>query len=168
MALGVPLLEVHDEAAAVRARDVPVAVALRRLAEELLPPAPEPEPVRVLDRVPALVPEEPHAPLRRPALDLEHVGELEACKPRVSQVERNRDPRDAVRAVPLVGQPEVGSEAEPVVAELAVELVDPVGELPAADRQTEVAEPEVEEALVGPAGPLRLRRGRSRAVTAGH
>src|SRR6185436_20249157 len=103
MALGVPLLQMHDEAAAVRARDVPVAVALRRLAEELLAPAPEPKPVRVLDRVPALVPEEPHAPLRRPALDLEHVGELEAPEARMRQVEGNRDTGDAVRAVPLVG-----------------------------------------------------------------
>ena len=80
MALGVPLLQVHHEAAAVRARDVVVAVPLGRLAEELLAPAPPAQPVGVLDGVPRLVPQEPHAPLRRPALDLEHVGRARGAR----------------------------------------------------------------------------------------
>src|SRR6185503_20846887 len=108
-------------------------------------PAAEPEPVRVLDGVPALVPQEPHAPFRRAALDLQHVGELETREPRVGEIEWNGHPGNAVGAVPLVGEPEVRPEAEPEGLELVVELLDPVRELPCPDRQSKIEEPEVEE-----------------------
>ena len=100
------------------------------------------------------------------------VGELEPREPRVGQVEGNRHPWDAIRAVPLVGEPEVGPEAEPEAAELVVELLDPVRAPLPGSLRSEIAEPEVEETLVGPARPLRLGRGaavtrRSRTPPAG-
>ena len=164
MALRVPLLQVYDEAPAVRPRHVVVAVALRRLAEEPLAAAAQAEPVGVLDGVPRLVAQEPHAPLGRAALDLEHVGQLEPGQPGVGEVEGDGDPGHAVGAVPLVGEPEVRPEAEPEGLQLAVELVDPVRELALPDREPEVAEPDVQEPLVGPGGPLGLGWGGRRAA----
>ncbi len=90
------------------------------------------------------------------ALDLEHLRLLEPREARVREVEGNRDAGHAVRAEPLVRQPEVGPEAQTPLPQLAPHLRG--GTAPRSCRGCagpEVAHPDVEEPLVVPALPLR-------------
>ena len=98
MALRVPAVEMQHEALAVRLRRVELRIGLVGRAEDLLPPAPLPQLVGVVDRVAGLVPEDLHAPLRRAPFDLEHLGALELFQPRVRQIEGDGDARARRRA----------------------------------------------------------------------
>src|SRR5207245_10405551 len=72
-------------------------------------------------------------------------------------VEGNRDPRHAVRAEPLVGEPEVRPEAQAARLQLAEQLGQAVLEAAALDPQAQVAQPEAEQPLVVPVRPGGLR-----------
>ena len=119
---------------------------------------PAPQAMQAVGRVqcmPSFVPEDSQAPILRATLDLQHLRLLEPGEPRVGEVERDRDPGEAVRAEPLVGEPEVGPEAQRPLAQLAPHLPQERLDEAAADPQAEVAHPDVEEALVVPGLPLR-------------
>ena len=75
----------------------------------------------------------------------------------MGEVERDRDAGHAVRAEPLVGQPEVRPELEAAGLQLAVQLGDALFEVGALDREVEVAQAQVEQALVVPFGPFTGR-----------
>ena len=92
VALGVPGLQMHHEAPAVGPRRVVLGVRFGRAAEQLLaPPAPM-QAIRIVDGVAGLVAQDPEAPLRRAALDLEHLAFFELGQPRMGEIERQRDP----------------------------------------------------------------------------
>jgi hypothetical protein len=59
-----------------------------------------------------LVAQDAQAPLGVAAFDFQHLRELELGQPRVRQVERDGDARNAVRREPLVRQPEVRAERQ--------------------------------------------------------
>ncbi len=71
-------------------------------------------------------------------------------------------PGHAVRAEPLVREPEVRSELQAVGLELLAELRDALLEVAALDLQLELGEPQVQERVVLGLGPLGLRQARAR------
>ena len=149
MALRVPVVEVLDEALAVRLRRVVLGIRRRRRAEEAPPRRPAPELVRVVDGVAGLVAQDAQARLRVAAFDLEHLRQLELRQPRVREIERNGDAGHAVRREPLVGQPVVRPERQAARVELGVDLRDALLELGALDREAEIAQAHLEQLLVG-------------------
>jgi hypothetical protein len=77
-------------------------------------------------------------------------------------VERQRDPGHAVGRVPIVGEPEVGLEAEPARLELVAELAEVRLEWTARDPDAEVAQAEPEQIPVVPVRPDGLSPPQSR------
>src|SRR5688572_30860398 len=97
MTLGVPQPQVLDVSLAGRIGAVVLGIASGRLAEELLPPAPALELVRVLERMAGLVSHDAHAFRTRRALDVEELIVLEAPEPGMREVKRDREPGDVCR-----------------------------------------------------------------------
>jgi hypothetical protein len=80
------------------------------------------------------------------SLDLEHHLSLETNEPRMGQIERDTDPRDAVGRAPLVTQPRVNAEASKAgCIELFAEPRDAVLEPRAFHAEVELAQANVEE-----------------------
>ena len=157
MALRVPAVEVQDVAFAVRLGRVVVRILHVGRAEDTLAAQPVPQPVGVVDGVPGFVAEDLQAPLRRAALDLEHLGPLELLQPRVGQVEGNRHARHAVGREPFGGKPEVRVEPrQPAGGQLAAKLGDDGLERAALDADVQIADPQIHQLVVGPGGPFRL------------
>src|SRR5690242_353381 len=154
MRLRVPVVEMDHEAFAVRPRPVDLGVAGRRAAEEPMTFAPAPEREGVVDGVTGLVTENLHAPFLGAALHLEHLVQLEPPEARVRQVEGHCDARNAVRREPLVRDPEVRLEAQPVPAQLAAQPGDALLQRTGAQRKSQIAQPHVEQLLVGELRPL--------------
>ena len=113
MALRVPVIEMLDEALAVRLRRVVLGIRRRRAAEQPAPRRPPAQVVRVVDRVAGFVAQDLQARRSIAAFDFEHLRQLELLQPRMREVEGDRDARDAVRREPLVRQPVVRPERRP-------------------------------------------------------
>ena len=162
MALRVPVVDVQDEAAAVRLRRVELRVVDRRGPEQRLAAPAAAQHVGVVDRVTELVTQDAHAPRRRAPLDFEHLLALEPGEPRVRQVERNRDAGHAVGREPLVRQPEMRAEDHAALGQLRLEVADALLQRAAIDREIELRHPQVEELVVSPLGPERRLAPRPR------
>src|SRR6185295_839824 len=76
-------------------------------------------------------------------------------------VEGDRDARHAVGREPVVGEPEVRTEADAVLAELAVQLADEDAQSALLDRDAQIAHAQIEQPLFGPIGPWRLEAARA-------
>jgi hypothetical protein len=81
------------------------------------------------------------------ALDIEDLGTLESFQTGVSEVERDRDPRNAIGREPFFGEPEVGLDTQVSRLELAVEPLDRLLEPRSLELDPEVAEAPLEEFL---------------------
>ena len=170
MALRVPVVDVQDEAAAVRLRRVELRIGDRRRAEQRLAAPAPPQQIGVVDGVADFVAQDAHAPGRRAAFDLEHLLALEPRQPRMREVERDGDARHAVRREPLVRQPEVRPEARcrarpaPRRARRSASrsTLPSIGDV-------ELGHPQIEQFVVGPFRPARrfAARARRRAARRG-
>ena len=85
MALRVPVIEVLNEALAVRLGRVILGVIQFRTAEETPARRPASQSIGVVDRVPDLVPQDAETRLGIAPFDFEHVGQLEPGEPRDAQ-----------------------------------------------------------------------------------
>jgi hypothetical protein len=93
------------------------------------------------------------------AFHFEHLVQLELRQARMRQVERNGDPRHAVRCKPFVRQPVERPEHQAARVQFRVELCDPRLDVGAFDRESEVAHPDLEQLLVAERRPSRLSHG---------
>ena len=75
-----------------------------------------------------LVPQDPHTFGFRSALDLQHLFALEAGQPRVRKVERDRNPRYAIRCEPFIREPEVWPESNPARGQFVAQVGNPIGQ----------------------------------------
>ena len=113
----------------------------------------------MVDRVPALVAQELRARLRRAALDLHHLAELELLEPRVGEVERDRDGRLALRAEPFVAEIAGGADGQAARLELAIEARHAAFERAPLDPHREVADAQGKELLVSQGDPGGIHSG---------
>ena len=118
------------------------------IAEQLLPLPPAAQVEGVVDGVPGLVPQDAHAGVVIAAFHFQHLRHLEPGESRMGEVERDGDAGNAVGGEPLVRKPEVGAKQQAAAGQLAVELLDPQGEIGALDLQVELTELHVEQFLV--------------------
>src|SRR5260370_39130462 len=81
MALRVPVIQMVDEALAVRLWRVVLGIGGRWHAEQTPSRRPSPEPIGVVDRVAGLMPEDAQARLRIAPFHFEHLRELELRQP---------------------------------------------------------------------------------------
>ena len=152
--LGVPVGQVLHEAAAVRPRAVGLRLVLGvRVTEHGAPLSARREPIGVVEGVPALVSQELRAPLRRAALDLHHLVQLELLQAGMREIEGDGDGRDTIRAEPLVAQVTGGPQEQPARFELAVEPGDARFELAALDANAEVTDAKAQKLFVAQGGP---------------
>jgi hypothetical protein len=107
--------------------------------------------------VSGFVPENHQARFAIAALDLQHLCGLEPGQPRVRQVERDRDARHVIGGEPFVREPIVGPEGQPARLELDADLGDALFDLGAFNRDAEIAQPDLQQLLVWPRRPLRVR-----------
>jgi hypothetical protein len=145
----------QNETPAVWAGDVVLGVLRGPFAEELYPFSPELQLVRVIDRMANFVPENAHAPFWGAPFDLEHLREFETRQAWMREIEGNGDPWNPVGGKPLVGQPVVWTKTHAACFKLACNAGDPPLELGSPDRQAEVADTQIQQALVGPSRPPR-------------
>jgi hypothetical protein len=89
-----------------------------------LPTAETAKTIGIFYGVAGLMPQNPHAPFRRPALDLKHLVHFKLLESWMGQVKRHGNPRDTIRSKPFVGQPKVGTEYELSDFEFRIELLD--------------------------------------------
>ena len=82
------------------------------------------EQVRIIQRVPALVPEEPHQFPRIAPLDLVHHLLLDTFQTWVSQTKGDGDYGDLVRAKPFISKVARRMELDTAAVQFAVELLD--------------------------------------------
>ena len=77
------------------------------------------------------------------------------------KIKREGTAGDAVGGEPVVGEPEVRAENDPVLREFRIQVMDAVFDDGVFDGYPEVAHADLEQLLVGPFGPHRsaLRRG---------
>ena len=78
----------------------------------------------VVQRVACFMPEDAHALDVSASLDFEHLLALELHQPRMRQVKRNSEARNAVRRKPFRGQPHVRLEANATSVQFTVETFD--------------------------------------------
>ena len=83
------------------------------------------------------------------ALDVLHHALLEAHQPRVREIEGDGDSRDPVGSVPAIGEPEVRAEVEASGFEFRVEFFDAVFEDGPFDFDTQIADPHVQNLIIG-------------------
>ena len=117
-------------------------------AEQLAPLPTAAQVEGVVDGVPGLVPQDAHARVVVAAFHFQHLRHLEPDQARVREVEGNGHAGNAVGGEPLVGEPEVRAEQQAAAGQLAVQLLDPQGEIRALDLQVELTELHVEQFLV--------------------
>src|SRR5690606_30698983 len=86
---------------------------------------------------------------------------LEPHETGMEQVERHGEPAHAAWREPLVAHPDVRLEAKAARVELAVQLVDAIADPGAVERDAEVPQLDLQEALVGPTGPRKAVGHRS-------
>jgi hypothetical protein len=91
----------------------------------VLPTAETAEAIGIFHGVASLMPQNSHAPIWCPALDLEHLFHFKFRESRMGQIKRHGNPRHTIRSKPFVGQPKVGTEYELSGFEFGVELLDP-------------------------------------------
>src|SRR5207248_7888086 len=89
VALRVPVIEVLDEALAVRLRRVVLRIFLPGIAEQTPPCRTPTQSIGVVDRVADFVPQDPETYVAVAAFDFEHLRELELREPWMREVERN-------------------------------------------------------------------------------
>ena len=148
----------EHEALAVGLGRVELRIGFARRSERMLPLAAPPQPERVVDGVPGLVPQDAHAPFVFAALDLEHLGLFQRFESRVRQIEGDGDRGCAVRREPLVRQIEVERKAQAARGDLRAKLRDSIGERPF-DRQREVRHADVQQLFVTQFGPVVTQCG---------
>ena len=165
MAWRIPHVEMAHEAPAIGPGAVISGVGLGGAPEDLLPTAEPAEPIGIFYGVAGLMPQNAHAPVRGPALDLEHLFHLQFRESRMGQIKRHGDARHPIRRKPFVGQPEVGTEQELPGFEFGIELLDLSGQEGPAEGDAELVHRQVQQLLVGPRDPGRLGR---LAVRQGH
>ena len=156
MALRIPHIEMPHEAPAIGPGAVIFGIGLGGAPKDLLPTAEAAEAIGIFDGVAGLMPQDAHAPVRGPALDLEHLVQFQFREARMGQIKRYGNPRHPIRSKPFVGQPTVGPEEELSGVEFGVELLDLGGQEGPVEGDAEVAHGEVQELLVGPRDPVRL------------
>src|SRR6266542_5374225 len=115
MALRIPILEMHDVAAAEWARPVSIRrLLVRRLPENPLPRFLALKLVSVAVGVSRLVPHQFHEPLWSLALDLEHHRPLQRAQPIVDEKKRHEDRRDPDGHEPFIADVGWRMKREPV------------------------------------------------------
>ncbi len=124
MALRIPHIEVPHEAPAIGPGAVIFGIGFRRASKDLLPKAEAAEAIGIFYGVACLMPQDAHAPVRGPALDLEHLVQFQFREARMGQIKRHGNPRHPIRTKPFVGQPTVGTEEELSGVEFGIELLD--------------------------------------------
>ena len=149
MALRVPSLQVMDVTFAEWSRRVELRVRLRWRAEDAPPGDAPPQPIRVVDRVADLVPQNPQARLVGAPFDFQHLRLLQLHQPRMREVKRNRHSRNAVGTEPVGRQPEVRAEPHPLELQFVVHPLDAFLQRCAVDADRQIGEPEFEELGVG-------------------
>src|SRR5215470_1824530 len=107
MALRIPAPKVLDITAAGRIGPVIARVVFRGQAEQLLPAPAAVQLVAVLNGVAGLMAQNGHALGPGAAFDLEHHFLLELHQARMSEIERDRNARHAIRTEPLARYPRV-------------------------------------------------------------
>ena len=112
VALGIPGIEVEDEALAVGFWRVVIGVGIGGFAKQFLPASPSTQEVCVLNGVPGLVAEDTHAPLGSPALDFEELIQLKPCQAGMGHVKGNGASWNAVGREPVIRKPEVRPKTE--------------------------------------------------------
>src|SRR5205814_7355327 len=123
MALRIPVFEMHDVAAAERARPVSVRRLLARRWPENLPPHFLPRKlVGIGVGVPRLMSHQLHKPLFRSSLDFEHHRPLQRPQPVVDEKKRNENRRDTDWHEPFVANIAWRMKHQPLRRKLIVEL----------------------------------------------
>lgn len=111
------------------------------------------EAMRVLDRMPGLVPHDRHARLGRSTFDRMHLSTLESHESWVGKVEGNRNSRDPARRKPILGQPHVWTHSQRAFRKLVQQLLMTAHDPFAGLRQTQLPKAQREQTLVTPPGP---------------
>src|SRR5438034_5541740 len=139
MALRIPVFEMHDVAAAERARPISIRRLLaRRGPESLLPLFLARKLVGIGVRVSRLVPHQFHKPLFRSALDLEHHRPLQRAQPVVDEKKRNENRLDTNWNEPFITDVTGRMKYKAVSRKLVVELPNERFERCAVEPQTEL------------------------------
>src|SRR5215204_3911294 len=102
----------------------------------------------MLDRMPCLVPHDPHALGARCPFDIEDLVALESAEPRMGEIERHGEAGHSAGREPLVREPHVRLEYQPAHVELLVQLRDAPFQPRPLDGHTQVLEPDLEESIV--------------------
>ncbi len=159
MALRVPVIEVLDEALAVRLRRVVLRIGDRRITEDAPARRPASQRVRVVDCMADFVTQDLQAREFVAALHLKHLRKLQLLEARIREIKRNRDARHPVGCEPFVGQPVAGAKRHAARVQVGGDLTDADFEICALDRQPEIAHAQLEQLLVRQRGPVgRLQR----------
>src|SRR5205823_12696300 len=149
MTLRIPVFEMHDVAAAERARPVSVRRHLARRRPENLPPHFLPRKlVGIGVGVPRLMSHQLHKPLFRSALDLEHHRPLQRPQPVVDEKKRHEDRRNANWHEPFITDVTRRMKHKTVGRKLLVELPDELLECSALEAQAELGDTALDKFLV--------------------
>src|SRR5207253_3439251 len=144
-----PVFEMHDVAAAERARPVSIRRLLARRGSENMPPLfLSRELVSVSVSMPRLVPHQLHKPLFRSALDLEHHRPLQRPQPVVDEKKRHEDRRNANWHEPFITDVTRRMKHKTVGRKLLVELPDELLECSALEAQAELGDTALDKFLV--------------------
>ncbi len=107
------------------------------------------------------VAEQPHEPVGRAALGLEHDLFLEPLQSFVGQVKRDPDRRHADRAKPFIRQETGRLVSQPARVQFAIQFLDPTLKRRTRELETELANAQLEQLLVVQPGPFHGGHGRN-------
>ena len=106
-----------------------------------------------MNSVAGFVPHDSHELIAGSAFDVEHLASLQSNEARVREVEWNREPRYSKWREPFLGEPDMGAESKSAALERVIERIDARLQPGAFDGETEVLDPELKKAFVGPGCP---------------
>src|SRR5262249_46908458 len=132
-----------------------------RAPEQFLPAPPPVQLIGMLDHVPCLVAEDPHAFRERTALHLSDFPALQLHQPGVSAIEGNGNAGCAVRTEPLIRESGMGSDRETPLVQFVVELIKAAIKPRALDLDLKVLEAHLKELVVRQGGPSKPARHRT-------
>ena len=142
-----------NESLAVTSRVIAIGVRRARFAEQLPPRRATVQPMRVLNRVPGLVPHDRHARRGVSTFHRMHLGTLESHQSGVGEVERNGESWNAAWRKPLFREPYVGTDAQGAILQLEQQLPMTAFHPFAGLREAQVPKAQRKQALVAPPGP---------------
>ena len=97
-----------------------------------------------------------HTPVARATFHVHNRFEFQAAQPGMRKEERDGNTGNTVRAIPVVRQPEVWSEAKTALFQFTIQLLDAWFQPGTLNSQIEIADARIQQLFLRPASPLAV------------